>query len=220
MKKGLKILKYIIIGLIIILSLLLVKNISDLNILPSKYFILMIVILAIMNILSILLLLVKKTWTKIIGGFISAIIIIISVLGIFSTGDVNKFFNNAFSNNTLEINTYKVVAMKSSKYEKIEDIKNKTLGYLSNDDHKDAVLKSVDERVETEKKEYEDFYNIYTDFINGKIESMVIDTIYLDILGDEFGSVYDCIDTCSFNDDYKELYTFEIKTEKKLIIKK
>lgn len=216
MKKGFKILKYVVIIAMVILSLLLVKNVADLSILPAKYFILMLAIVIIMNIISILFLLLKKTWMKIIGGIISVLIIIVSVGGIFSVGDVNNFFNKAFSNNTLEINTYKVVVMKTSKYEKIEDIKNETLGYLSNDEHKEEVLKSVDEKVETEKKEYEDFYNIYTDFVNGKIESMVIDTIYLDILGDEFNSVYDCIDTCSFSDDYKELYSFEIKTEKRV----
>ncbi|MCX4364216.1 MAG: LCP family protein [Bacilli bacterium] len=216
MKKILPILKYAVIIIMIILSCLFIKNITDLNVLPTKYYVILLLVIILLNIGGAILLLLKKVWTKIVGGIICSLLLLISLIGIFSLGDVNKFLNKAFNNNTIEISTYKVVTLKSSKYEKIEDLKDKDLGYLSNDEHREEVLKNVEDKVSTEKKEYEDFYNIYQDFITEKIDAMVLDVVYLEILGDEFGSIYDCLDTCSFNDDYKVLDTFEIKTERKI----
>ncbi len=216
MKKVLNILKYVLMVGTVILSIILIKNIVDLNILPNKYFIMIVIITVILNVLGIILMMFKKAWTRILGSIIYVLLIILLFIGIFSLGDINDFFNKAFSNNTVEINAYEVVVLKTSKYEEIADLQDETLGYLSNDEHQNEVLKKVDEKVSTKKKDYEDFYKIYKDFINGKIEAMVIDTVYLDILGDEFGSIYDCIDSCSFNDDYRVLYSLEIKTEKKI----
>ena len=216
MKKILPILKYVVIIVMLILSGVLIKNVTDLNMLPTKYYVILLIVIILFNILGAWLLIIKKTWTKIVGGIIYLLLFIVSVAGIFSLGDLNSFLNKAFSNNTVEINTYNVVVMKTSKYEKIEDLDDKKLGYLSNDEHKDDVLKNVSEKVKTDLKDYEDFYNIYTDFINDKIDAMVIDTVYLDILSDEFGTIYDCIDYCSFADDYRVLYSFEIKTEKEV----
>lgn len=216
MKKVLNIFKYVLMLVMIILSFILIKNIADLNILPTPYFIIVIGIIAFLNILGIILLIIKKVWAKIIGGIIYLILFIVSLIGIFSLSDINKFLNEAFSNNTVEISTYKVVVLKNSEYEDILDIKGASLGYLSNDEHQEEVLDNVKKKVTTENQAYEDFYNIYEDFINGDIRSMVIDSVYLDILSDEFASIYECDDTCSFADDYRILYTFEIKTIKEI----
>lgn len=217
MKKILSILKYVLIIGMIVISGLFIKNIIALNVLPSKYFIGVLVVVILLNVLGTMLIIVKKVWTKVISFILYLILLTISLVGIFSLGNVNNFLNKAFSNNTMEISTYKVVVMKDSEYEKLEDLKDKEMGYLSNDDHKDEVLNRVKENIDIKAKDYEDFYNIYSDFINKKLDAMVIDTVYLDILGDEFSSIYDCIDTCSFADDYKVLYTFEIKTEKEVV---
>ena len=214
MKKVLPILKYVVIIIMIIISGLLIKNVTDLNMLPTKYFVIFLITLILLNVLGAVLLILKKTWTKIVGCIIYLLLLIASIIGIFSLGDINSFLNKAFSNNTVEISTYKVVTLKDSNLEKIEDLAEKSLGYLSNDDLSDEVLKNVSEKAKVDLKAYEDFYNIYTDFVNKKIDSMVIDEVYLDILSDEFESIYDCEDTCSFADDYKVLYTFEIKTDK------
>jgi len=125
MKKILPILKYIFIVAMIILSYLLIKNVTDLNVLPTKYYVILLTVIIVLNVGGAILLLLKKVWTKIVGGIIYSLLLIISLIGIFSLGDVNKFLNKAFNNNTIEISTYKVVALKSSKYEKIEDLKDK-----------------------------------------------------------------------------------------------
>lgn len=214
MKKVLPVLKYVYIVIMIVLSGLLIKNVTDLNVLPTKYYVTLLIVIVLLNVLGATLILLKKVWTKIVGYIIYILLLIVSIGGIFSLGDVNSFLNKAFNNNTIEISVYKVVAMKDSKYETLEDLKDNDVGYLSNDEHKDEVLKKISEKVNVDKKEYDDFYNIYQDFINEKIDAMVIDTVYLDILGDEFSSICDCLGASSFADDYKVLYTFEIKTEK------
>lgn len=214
MKKILPMLKYLCIIVMIILSWLLIKNVNDLNVLPTKYYVILLSVVIILNVLGAILLILKKNWTKIIGCIVYLLLGVVSVVGIFSLGDINSFLNKAFSNNTVEISTYNVVAIKNRGFNKIEDLKDKDVGYLSNDEHKDEVLKKVSEKVKVNQKDYEDFYNIYADLVNGKIDAMVIDTVYLDILSDEFDSIFDCKDNCSFANDYVVLYKFEIKTEK------
>lgn len=214
MKKILSILKYVFIIVMVVISGIFIKNIMNLNILPTKYFMGILAVIILINVFGAILFIINRVWAKVIGIIFYLILLVVCLVGIFSLSDVNSFLDKAFSNNTVEISTYKVVVMKNGEYEELEDLKDKEMGYLSSDDHKDEVLNIVKEKVDIEEIDYEDFYNIYTDFVNKEIDAMVIDTVYLDILSDEFSSVYDCEDTCSFADDYRVLYTFEIKTEK------
>ena len=217
MKKIVPILKSIFILGVLILSSILIKNIVDLKILPTKYFVGILIFIIGLNALSAVLLVVKKKGSNIAAGIFYFLLLAISIVGIFYLGEVNRFLNRAFSNNTMEISTYKAVVMKTSDYAKLEDLNHKKIGYLSTDENKDEVLNLIKEKIDPEAISYDDFYNIYIDFVNGKIDGLVLDSVYLDILGDEFSSIYDCLDTCSFADDYKVLYTWEIKTEKEMI---
>ena len=95
MKKILPILKYAVIIIMIILSCLFIKNITDLNVLPTKYYVILLLVIILLNIGGAILLLLKKVWTKIVGGIICSLLLLISLIGIFSLGDVNKFLNKA-----------------------------------------------------------------------------------------------------------------------------
>ncbi len=201
MKKILNILKYPLTILNIIISILLVIKFDHLDILPTKYFLIIVAILFVYNVVTAILLLVfKKNLTKIIGIILSIILIGISSIGILYINHTDNFLNNSFNNNTIETSTYNVIILKTSNYSNINELKDKSLGYLK--DEKDNISK-LDEIVSTVSTEYEDLYELYEHLLSKKIEAMLIDEAYLDVLLEDYPNL---------NDNITILYTFNLET--------
>lgn len=205
MKKNIwNIIRILIILLNVILSGYLVKVINELNIIPNKYYSLGIIGLIILNLLSIILVLGKKLITKILGIFLSLIIIILSIIGIKYGDNAINLLNKAFGNNNLEITGYGVIVLKNSNYNEIKDLNNKTMGYLSINNETNDYLNKVEEKISSNLVLYEEVYKLYEDLLNKNIDSIVIDKAYLDLLEDEYSDI---------DDNIKIIYTFEIETK-------
>ena len=174
----------------------------DLNMIPNKYFYLGIIILLVLNIISIILLLGKKIIMKIVGIILSIIILGTSTIGIFYTDKVDNLLSKAFDNNKVEITGYGVIVLKDSNYNKIKDLKDSNMGYLSINGN--DYLNIIEDKIDSKMIKYNDVYTLYEDLLNKKIESFVIDKAYLDLLEDKYPDI----------DEYiKIIYTYEVEEE-------
>ena len=185
----------------LIVSILLILDINKLDILPTKYFFIVIFILGVINLLSIILLFLKNKITRVIGIIISIFLIVLSVIGLNYTGDTNRFLNSAFGNNVVETSTYNVIVLKDSEINKLEDLNNKTLGYLKEEKNPIDLLNNS---VSTVSTEYEDLYELYDLLVNKDLDCILIDEAYIDVLAEDYQDV---------NEKIKIVYTFNLETK-------
>ena len=200
----LNIIKYIIFILSLGISFLLSRRLINLDIIPNKYLIIFIIILCVLNIIIGLLLSSKKIISNIIGFILFALIVVASIFGFKYSGKISKYFDKAFNNIEYETTTYSVVVLKDSKYNTIEDLNQKSIGYVTLDYKNNEFEYSLKDIVLLNYKPYDNSYNMYEDLSNNRIESMIINDIYLEFLEDEDSKVEKKI---------KVIYTFEIKEE-------
>ncbi|MBP3841983.1 MAG: LCP family protein [Bacilli bacterium] len=199
----------------IIISLLLVsfciyffKIVTDLNLIPTKFYIVTIVITSILTILSIVFLFIKKTWTKVVSIILMIILFCIFIFGIFFCNKIISFFDKGFNNNLVETTTYDVIVLKNSNYNNIKDLNDKSIGYLSKNKSVNSNLKGS-----FNFKEYDSSINMYNDLSNNKIDSILINDAYLDIFNEHYKG---------FDDSIKVIYHFDkkkINTKKKEVKK-
>ena len=174
------ILKIVLSILTIILSIVCIFTIKGLNMLPNKYFIIFISVMIIFNLIS-LLLYTKKKWLNIIGLVISIITIIISLIGYYYGNETIDYLRHAFNNDSVEISEYGVYVLKDSNYD-LSSIKN--FGYL-NEENSDETLKELKKRVNASENVYDDMYSLAHDFLDNKVNSMLLDKTYYNMLVDE-----------------------------------
>ena len=144
-----KYIKYLITIISLLLSSYLIIELKNINILPNKYLIIISIILLLLNTIGIITLLLKNKWIKIITTIIYIILLLINITGLYYINNTKNFFKNGFNNNNLEIKKYNVLVLKTSKYQKIEELTN--IGYLNNVIESKAYLNQIDIK---EKQEY------------------------------------------------------------------
>ena len=175
-----KILKIVLSILTLILSILCLVTINGLNMLPNKYFIILILVMSVLNLLG-LLIYTKKKWVNIVAIFIYLITIIISVIGYYYGSETIEYLRHAFNNDSVEISEYGLYVLK----DKISDINSiKSFGYLD-EENADKSLKELKKRVNASEILYDDMYSLTQDFLNNKVNSMLLDKTYYNMLVDE-----------------------------------
>lgn len=197
--------KYILLIIDIIISFICMIILKNLNIIPLKYFLVVTFIMVILNILVFLSLFFKKKFLKIIAVVLSIIIVAISVVGIKYGQETSNFLNKAFNNNTKEITRYSLVVLKSNNYDSIKDLKDKKVGHLSNDELDAECQKKVNKKVEVSYEDYEDLYDLYDQLIAEKLDAILINEAYLDVLSEDYKELDETV---------KTIYSFSIEVEK------
>ena len=188
--------KYIIKIISILLSIILIISIINLNIIPNKYLILITSIEILLLLLGIILNINKNKILKIIGIILLIITIIINSIGLYYINHTNKFIKHSFNNNIVEMNKYNVIVLKESNYNNIEEIKSE-IGYLKQDIN-------YKEQLNKELKEYNSIYELYEDLLNKKIESIILEDTYIELLKDDYKDIEEKI---------KIIYSFDITNE-------
>lgn len=178
-----KYIKYFITFINLFITIYLLIGFNKLNIIPNKYMLLIGGVMLIINIITIALLYLKKKIFNILAIILSLIIIIGSTLSLTYINDIENFLNSSFNNNNIEISSYKVIVLSSSKYQNLNELENTKIGYLKSDEDS---LKEINKLVNIECIEYEDLFELYEDLINNKINSMILDEAYLNVLADEY----------------------------------
>ena len=190
MKKNIwNIIKYVIIVLGVIISGYLIKVIKDLDVLPNKYFIIMIIGLVICNAICILCITRKKLLPKILSIILYVVMFIVSFIGINYGKDTISFLDNSFDNNNVEITNYSIITLDSSDTEKKEDLKGKKVGYFVIDGQDSDYIEKIKKETDCELIEYKNSYELYEALLNKEIDAIVIDDAYLDILEEEYEDI-------------------------------
>ncbi len=184
------------------ISFYFVNTLQKLNMIPNKYISILILGMIILNFIAIGTLLIKKIWTKIISILVYVLILFITIFGSIIGGDVNRFLDEGFNNNRVEVTTYHVLVLKNSEYEKIWNLDDKKIGYLSTDPQVEECLELLKKKSNASLKEDKDLYNLYINLMASEIDAIVLDEAYLDILAEDYREL---------EEDIKTIYTFELE---------
>jgi LCP family protein required for cell wall assembly len=180
-------------------------QIFSMNIIPNKY--LWIVILFILMILGMdaVLCIPKIRWQiKLVFIILSILIILVAGFGIFKINDTMDFFRKIGAKD-YEIEKYYVVVKSDSDYEKIEELKDKTIGVFPNSfDTYETAINSLNEAVEAESQEYSDLLTMAADLLNSKVDAILISDAHESVIEESYSS---------FSSSVRILYTIEVKTE-------
>lgn len=185
--------KYLAISLGVI-SIIVLWLVYFINVLPMEYFIVLCFLLLIIDAIVIALLLSFGTIKNILGGFFSLLLIVTMIVGINYELNTLDFFKQ-FGFNEYKTENYGIYVLKSSNYENIVDLENKSIGHL--DLKKNAGLnKMVDKitkKIEFKSKTYDDIYSMVSDLIGEKIEGIILEEAQVEILKEENYNEYELL---------------------------
>lgn len=188
--------KCIYLLLFAVVTIIFITFIKIINVIPTLYFIILLILTIGLYILSFFLLKKKKK----IGYVISGILIVIYLLVTYYLGITMNFFNS-FSKIRYNEETYLVLSLKDT-YKDIKEIKDKNLGYVENDlNNINKAIEKLDKKVTTNKQVYEDNTSLFKDLDDKKIDALLTDETYYNIKKEEEGV-----------DNYQILYKIKVRT--------
>ena len=143
----LRVVTWVLIGILCIISILFATTIGRLGLLPTNYFVIICVVLFILFgiLLGLSFLLRRKTPALITLEVISLLLIAVFLFGHFKIDEVVKFLNSNLNGTKTEIIEYSVLANIDYQYEKIDDINRAEFTMSENSEHKDLVELKVKE---------------------------------------------------------------------------
>ena len=192
---------FILILLLCIISIFLAFNAT---IIPNIILYIIIAFYVVNLLLFFILITRKKKFIRIIGIFISIILLLANAALVFVYYKSNSFFNK-ITNVEYETSNYSVIVLKESSYEKIEDLTN--IGIYNNelDKNYSLAIEELNDKTKIYNQEYESIINLVTDFLDKKIESVLVNENYIDIINET---------TSEFKDKIKVIDTLSIKSIK------
>ena len=143
-----------------------------------------------------------NTKKKILIGiaiFLSIIIIVVNIALFFVYKRTNTFFDK-ITNIEYEKSNYAIIALKDSKVEKISDLTSIATYTNELDKNYSLALEELNSKVEVEVKEYKTVIDLITDLFNNKIDAILVNENYIEIIeetNDEFKDKIKIIDTLS-----------------------
>ena len=175
----------VILNIIAIIFLLLISiSITELNILPGKYYYPMIGLLLIIGILFILSIFKSNKKFLLIISIISSIVIsIISFLGLIYLNSTNKLLDNISF--IKEKSIYYIIVKKNSDYKELSDLDNKNLAIIENSSSNyQKALKEVNKKININTIKYKNINTIASDLVAGKVDSILLNSNSKRILDD------------------------------------
>lgn len=170
---------YILFFALLTLIFLIFLKIAD--IIPNLYFIIILIFLIVLF-LFIYLLLKKK---KKIGYLLSIFMIIIYLIITYYLGITMNFFSSFTDIHYAEKN-YLVIVLNDDRYNKIEDLNNKNVGYITNNEETlDKALNKLGQKISIETIEHNDYITLFNDLDNQILESIFIEESYYNIKKEE-----------------------------------
>ena len=176
-----------------------------LNILPTKYFALIIIptFVIVITLLYFLLNQKVKPKKKIITNIIA---FIFSIIFIIVTSYINATYN--FINNLVskeyEYKNYDVIVHTNSSYKDIYDLEGKQISSLENDEYYEELKEQINEDIEFVSNKT-DVATLTRSIVNQKTDAVVLEDSYYKLLKDEYEDL----------DNTKIIAKYKIKVEKK-----
>lgn len=181
-----KIINNIIRTILIIIHLIFIIYLIKLNIIPTLYLAIIIVVILTLDIISWIL--ISKGKIKLIIGYIILLIIsIISGIGIYYTNITDSFLSSIQEVNEKQL--YYVVVNKDSKYNELKDLDNKSMAIFENQsDNYKKVLNEVEKNIKIKDKKYNNINEIVRDLLDNKIDSLLINSSNKEILDENIAT--------------------------------
>lgn len=185
--------KYLAISLGVI-SIIVLWLVYFINVLPMEYFIVLCFLLLIIDVIVIALLLSFGTIKNILGGFFSLLLIVTMIVGINYELNTLDFFKQ-FGFNEYKTENYGIYVLKSSNYENIVDLENKSIGHLDLKKYAglNKMVDKITNKIEFKSKTYDDIHSMVSDLIGEKIEGIILEEAQVEILKEENYNEYELL---------------------------
>lgn len=203
-KKKRKLSIYKIIGLLLfVFSIVLCTMVGMLDILPTKYFLAIVIIFLIINIPIDMFLFRKKAkkYKRNIAMGFSVFFILVMNAPILYMGKTLAFLWWGVGDTDYKLMNYSVVVLNDSNYKKINDIKGLDVGYYENASGIKKAKKRLSTDVEVGYKSYDSLDSISQDLLDGNIEVILVEDSILSMINE---------DNDSFEESTRVIYTFSV----------
>ena len=190
-----------------IVSIIFIVSLFLLNVLPTKYNILLSLVLVIIDVLGIIFINVhKKVPLKILGWFILMLSFLISSIGSYYIVETNSFFDRSF-NRVMDVTstTYYVVSLKSNNYTK-SNIKG-DISLYKNTYNIDKAFSRLNEDFSVNKREYDDLGLMFSDLASNNTKLILIEASSYEIVFS--------IDSDLKKENFDIIYEFVVTTKNK-----
>ena len=192
----------IVYTIIMFLSIMFLIFIISTNIVPLKYLILLFVIFVLYDI-GLFFLLFKKLKIKNIIGYILGGILVVIMGVLFYYLNITMGFFKGFGSNKYKEENYLFLVLNDSSFESLNDLSN--VAYTSNElSNIGEALNKLNEEITIENIKYDDSITMFTDLIDKKIDSVLIEESAMSIIYEQ---------NEEYNGMFKIIYTINIKTE-------
>ena len=197
--------------ILVLLSVMTIVGTYYIDILPFKYLIILISGIVVIDILVLYFLLGKGWKKRMVGTIMAFILLIVSAFAIVYELDTIGFLKKLGAKDYKTLN-YSVIVLNSSKYKKVDDIKDEYVGILKIKDTEgmsDAVA-NLNKKVKVSYKEKEDLKTLEEDLLSGNLSVILLEDAYYEIAKEE---------NIEFGENTKVVYKFsiDIKTKDNLV---
>ena len=198
-------------NLLLVASIILILSILYIDILPIKYLLYIGIFIGILDL--ILIFIKKKSKRKLLPSIIPFLLSIIMLVASFYILKTDGLLNNL--NLNYKTYNYKVVVLKDSNYNKLNDIEDKQLGYYKTDGKETTKsLNKLASKVNTNNKEYDNTETLVEDLLNKRVDAILIEETHLTIL-EEHNNDTEAVSKINnninnFSDKTKIIYEFTI----------
>lgn len=180
-----------------LLSCVFIYSLVTLKILPQKYFFILIGVLVFINIVIFLALIFsKKAFVKVLS-VIGCLGLLYGVCSISNTSDILNSMNVNY-----KTNNYVVLVNIDSKYNKIDDLADKKIGHLIDDEKIVSKLK-----INYQQKEYSDVNLMVKSLLNNQLDGIILEQSYVDMLNEGDSPIND------FKEQVRVIYDFKVNTK-------
>lgn len=188
-----------------IMSVLLCLLLAYMNLLPTKYFIVILLVLFVYNLIVFLLFRVPKLKKKIrnvLNTFSTIVLLILMIINFYLLRTIGVLNSNEDSKYKIE--NYSVIVLKKSVYEQIDDLNNAIIAYYKNTDGAEAANDKIRKMIDAKFEEYNSTDNLTSDLLNKNVDSIVIEDSILNLIKEEHSE---------FQNSTKVIYKFQIKVK-------
>ena len=181
------------------------------DLLPTKYSIIMLFIILIFNIFNILLVnmkRLKKKIKKVLSILMVVVILIMTIANFYIGKTLGVLLNNGDSKYKLE--HYSVIVLKDSNYDKLKDIRGEKLGYFKNSTGAEDANDKLKEKVDVNFESYQTSDSLVQDLLDSGINVIIIEDSIKNIMQEEISE---------FEELTKVIYSFTIKAKVETTLK-
>lgn len=201
----------IISAILIISSVVFISILFYIDLLPTKYFMVLLLSILFFDIFNVSLINIKRLKQKIkktLSSFVIAFSLIMLVMSFYIGKTMGVMLSNEDSKYKIE--NYSIIALKSSDYNKIIDIKNEKIGYVENSNGTEEVIQKIQKKINPKFQLYQNSDILVQDLLDSKINVILIEDSILSLMVEEMSEL---------NTSFKIIETFKVKAKVKSTLK-